>query len=71
MKLYPQNNIDKDQMKANPDSGERFHVCVSCLIDMLFKIRASDWPNLPVDFSAARFGALHVIKVLCAGATYD
>ena len=30
---------------------------------MLFKIRASDWINLPVDFSTGKFGALQVIKV--------
>ena len=27
---------------------------------MLFKIRASDWTNLPVDFSTGKFGALHL-----------
>ena len=51
-------------------SQRKFHVCVSCLIDMLFKIRASDWTNLPVDFSTGKFGALQVIKVPRAGATY-
>ena len=34
---------------------------------MLFKIRASDWTNLPVDFSTGKFGALQVIKVFAAG----
>ena len=30
---------------------------------MLFEIRASDWTNLPVDFSTGKFGALQVTKV--------
>ena len=38
---------------------------------MLFKVRASDWTNLPVDFSTGKFGALQVTKVPRAGATYN
>ena len=57
----------------NPDVRERltrkFHIGVSCLIDMLLKIRTSDWTNLPVDFSTGEFGTLQMIEVLRDGAT--